>query len=136
MTINQALIDILTKASEKVGIFIDWTSQQTVDNLIPYLSEICGKIVAYEIATSTLWIVVAGVSSFISVSTIKKSKKKIDECLCDDEVVWGMLIIMCAIIFVICIVTLITQTMNVITAITFPELTVVDFVKGYISNNQ
>ena len=47
------VIKILDALSEKIGLSIDWTSQ----NVVPYINQLCRKYVNYEIATSVIWII-------------------------------------------------------------------------------
>ena len=45
---SEEVIKILDALTEKFGLAIDWTSA----NVLPYLQQLCGKYVTYEIATS------------------------------------------------------------------------------------
>ena len=47
------VIKILDALSEKIGLSIDWTSQ----NVVPYINQLCRKYVNYEITTSVIWII-------------------------------------------------------------------------------
>lgn len=52
MTFSEELIKVLEYLGGKVGVAIDWTSA----NMLPYLQDLCEKIIAYEIWTSLAWI--------------------------------------------------------------------------------
>ena len=51
---NEELIKALTELAKKFGVAIDWTSQ----NALPYVQELAGRIVKFEVATSILWAIV------------------------------------------------------------------------------
>lgn len=48
MTVSNQIIAVLDAICEKFGIVIDWTAS----NIMPYLQDLCKRIVTYEIATS------------------------------------------------------------------------------------
>lgn len=54
---NEELIKTLTELAKKFGVAIDWTSQ----NALPYVQELAGRIVKFEVATSILWAIVGAV---------------------------------------------------------------------------
>ena len=55
ITLEQAsaLIEVLELLTEKCGMTVDWTN----NNILPYLQELMGKIVAYQSGMSIMWIV-------------------------------------------------------------------------------
>ena len=46
------VVEVIDALCEKLGIAIDWTSQ----NVVPYIEQLCTKFVMYEIVTSIAWI--------------------------------------------------------------------------------
>lgn len=52
MTVSDQIIQVLDNLCEKFGLAIDWTSE----NVIPYLTTLCTKLVSYEIWTSVAWL--------------------------------------------------------------------------------
>lgn len=48
------IIKVLDDLSERLGIDVDWTSQ----NVLPYLQELCDKYISYEIWTSIVYILI------------------------------------------------------------------------------
>lgn len=60
---------LLQKLAEQFGLALDWGS----DNVIPYLQELAGRVVKYEVSQSIFWLVVGvllilmGIASFILV---------------------------------------------------------------------
>lgn len=59
---------LLQKLAEQFGLALNWGS----DNVIPYLQELAGRVVKYEVSQSIFWIVVGtliviiGIISFVS----------------------------------------------------------------------
>lgn len=52
MTISEQIITVLDDLCRRFGLVIDWTKE----TIAPYLEELAGKLVAYEVATSYFWI--------------------------------------------------------------------------------
>lgn len=52
MNISSQIIEVLDHLCYKFGIAIDWSQE----NITPYLKELAGKYISWEVATSTLWI--------------------------------------------------------------------------------
>lgn len=57
MSFSSELITVLDYLAQKLGIVIDWTS----DSVMPYLKELCGRFIEYEIINSCMtvgvWVV-------------------------------------------------------------------------------
>lgn len=51
MTFSKEIINVLDYLCGKFGIAIDWTS----DNVMPYLEDLCGRYINYEVYTSIAW---------------------------------------------------------------------------------
>ena len=67
---SEEVIKVLDALAEKFGIAIDWTSA----NVFPYLQQLCGKYVRYEIVTSIVWMLVGICLLFIGKYVIGKAK--------------------------------------------------------------
>lgn len=65
---SEEVIKILDALAEKFGLAIDWTSA----NVLPYLQQLCGKYVTYEIATSVVWILIGICLLFVGKYAIEK----------------------------------------------------------------
>lgn len=53
MTVGEQIIQVLDALGEKIGIAVDWTSQ----NFVPVAQQICERYIRYEIVMSILWMV-------------------------------------------------------------------------------
>ena len=51
---SEEVIKILNYLGEKMGVTIDWTN----NNVIPYIEQLCGKFIKWEISTSIAWLVI------------------------------------------------------------------------------
>ena len=53
MKVSEQIIEVLNALCEKLGIAFDWTAA----NVLPYIQDLCGRVVAYSIAKSIASIV-------------------------------------------------------------------------------
>lgn len=67
---SEEVIKVLDALAEKFGLAIDWTSA----NVLPYLQQLCGKYVTYEITTSVVWMLIGICLLFIGKYVIGKAK--------------------------------------------------------------
>lgn len=117
MTISTQIITVLDDLCRRFGLAIDWSQE----NIMPYLQELAGKYINWEIATSKIWLVIAGVIIFIGVTMFACTV-----WLCWDEIL-GFL--GCSIACVGLIVVVI-QVYDIQTCIHFPEKQLVEYILG------
>lgn len=131
---SEEVIKILDTIAEKFGLAIDWTSA----NVLPYLQQLCGKYVTYEIVTSVVWMLIGICLLFIGKYMIEKTKYcwgKYEEdwhssydfvaislgVLAGFAIVGGIIVISC-------------QIFNIVTCITFPEKVIIEELRSiYLS---
>lgn len=83
---SEEIIKVLDVLAEKFGLAVDWTSA----NVIPYLEQLCGKYVNYEIATSVVWLLLGIICLFTAKYGCKLTKnfikkyEEIKECNYND----------------------------------------------------
>lgn len=111
-------IKVLDELCNKFGIAIDWTSA----NVLPYLEELCGKFIKWEIGTSIAWIVL----SIISIIIVMIFSKNVDLDGFEKFIFWAVLIV--AIVLIGC------QSFDIIECYTFPEKAIYDYIQWRISN--
>lgn len=124
---SEEIIKILDALAEKTGLAIDWTSA----NVLPYLQQLCGKYVTYEIATSIVWILVGICLLFVGKFLIKKTKqywKKYEEeaSYSDDDAIAILFGILAGFAIFGGIVVILCQTFDIVTCITFPEKIIIE----------
>lgn len=127
MTVSNEIIAVLDAICEKFGIVIDWTAS----NIMPYLQDLCKRIVTYEIATSAAWIVLQVVIVVLAFHIRNKKVKPIAESDGDDYSLSGYTIV-CAIITVIAFIVICVQAVDIVRALTIPEITIYYFAKPFL----
>ena len=127
MTVSNQIIAVLDAICEKFGIVIDWTAS----NIMPYLQDLCKRIVSYEIATSVAWIVLQVVIVVLAFHIRNKNVKPIAESDGDDYSLSGYTIV-CAIITVIAFIVICVQAVDIVRAFTIPEITIYYFAKPFL----
>ena len=127
MTVSNQIIAVLDAICEKFGIVIDWTAS----NIMPYLQDLCKRIVSYEIATSAAWIILQVVIVVLAFHIRNKKAKPIAESDGDDYSLSGYTIV-CAIITVIAFIVICVQAVDIVRAFTIPEITIYYFAKPFL----
>lgn len=121
MEISKQVIDILDYIGEKFGIAIDWTSS----NIIPYLQELCGKLINYEIATSIVWIVICTIGVIIGIiACITLFKEDLIE----------IAIPVILIVIFPCLCALVKQIFDIVECCTFPEKFIIEYIQTIMNN--
>lgn len=131
---SEEVIKILDALAEKFGLAIDWTSA----NVLPYLQQLCGKYVTYEIATSIVWMLIGICLLFIGKYVIEKAKycweKYKKERYSDYDFGAISLGILAGCVIVGGIVVILYQTFDIVTCITFPEKIIIEELKSIYSS--
>ncbi|CZR92104.1 hypothetical protein CDFC105_32232 [Clostridioides difficile] len=124
MEFSEQIIKILDNLSDKFGMTIDWSNK----NVIPYLQTLTTKYINYEVDISIFWIIICVIGIIVGALLIYIDWKD-DE---DDISVYatiGLLIIIFSAVFII------IQSIDIITAKTFPEKIILNYlleIKKYI----
>lgn len=127
MTVSNQIIAVLDAICEKFGIVIDWTAS----NIMPYLQDLCKRIVTYEIVTSVAWIVFQVVIVVLAFHIRKKKIKPLAEAD-DDDYCLVIATTICIVIAIIATVVICVQVANIIKALTIPEITIYYFAKPFL----
>ena len=126
MTVSKQIIEVLDTLCAKFGIAVDWTS----DNIIPYVTSLIGKLVTFEIWTSVAWIVFMLIPVIAWIVFLKKTWASNH-----DDVDYAIPVEMCSVFgSLVALAAFITQTMDIIKCVTFPELFVYEYVLRFIEN--
>lgn len=136
MTVSEQIIQVIDALCEKFGIAIDWASE----NVIPYLEILCGKLITYEICTSIAWMVIMILLSVGSIVAAKKLaptfrkgvEKNAKSYDCGWEIGTGFAIAGLVVLNLATIMVIITQTMDIIKCLTFPEMYIFEYISGLI----
>jgi hypothetical protein len=125
---------VLDALCNKFGVVIDWTSQ----NIVPYIETLCKKFITFEIATSIMWICFWLLLIAILLPICLNINKKVSQLqygwntnkpITDVGVV---LWILCGIAIAVAVVIIPVQIHDIIEAITFPEKTIIEYIRNLI----
>jgi hypothetical protein len=135
MTVSEQIIQVIDALCEKFGIAIDWTAE----NVLPYLTTLCEKLIKYKIFTSTtsmtvsvLIIIGLIIGAFKLVPIF--SKKIEEQGLYEEGWSFAAIIsgIAACLVMLFCIITIICSFDILAKCIFFPELYVVEYIKTLI----
>lgn len=136
-TVSNQIIEVLNALCEKFGIVIDWTGQ----NVMPYVQELIKKAVNYELWTSIGWFLIWAIFIFAFFKLIYwyiknryDKNNRIIEFITDDEYFFcigsGLFLIFGGIWTIISIIGIVTQVMDIITCLTFPEKIIFNMIQS------
>ena len=118
MEISKQVIDVLDNLCEKIGITIDWSQK----NVMPYLQELFGKYVKYEMVTSIIWMVIGIVAAILAWKVIKRIYNSND---ISDEIIF-IGVVALGFLGATMLIVAIYQIFNIATCMTFPEKLILD----------
>ena len=121
MSFSSQFIEVLDALCDKIGIAIDWTSQ----NIVPYVTDLATRIITYEIWTSAAWIAIMAIVFLIA---WKMTKRDCKADIFEDE--WFLGWFVRTLIGVFCFITIVCQIFDIIEALALPEKTLYDFITG------
>ena len=125
MTISDQIIQVLDALCEKFGFAVDWTSE----NVIPYLTPLATKLVAYEIWTSVAWLVILLLGLSAAVMAIKKYRSIIFQ----DDIGYVIIGVFGLVGGTFASSGVIQQIMDIIKCLTFPEMFIFEYIQGVIN---
>lgn len=136
MTVSEQIIQVLTYLGEKFGVAIDWTSE----NVIPYVTLLCQKLIAYEVWTSVAWMGIMVVLCIAGIVTVKRLhpvfKKGIEAQRYYEDgwtIGWVFTIVGLVGLCLAAVIVIGTQVFDIIKCVTFPELYVFEYVQRLIN---
>lgn len=131
MTFSDQFIAIVNALCEKIGVVIDWTSQ----NVIPYIQELCTKFIRYTIITGVFEVILCIVAFIIAFKglgwgcrTLEKSMEK------DIEFLNCAAIAVCSVILLCVVFAFISNVYDIITCVVFPEKALFDYIYPLINS--
>lgn len=132
---SDEIIKVLDIIADKFGLAVDWTSS----NVIPYIEQLCGKYVNYEIATSIIWLLFGIGCLILGKYLFKKIKicyEKCDDMDSDDLYSWGCIGagIGFGVAIIVGLIVIMCQAFDIITCFTFPEKIIINELKSIYTN--
>lgn len=122
MQVSDQIIEVLNYLGEKLGVTIDWTSE----NVLPYVQTLCGKYINWEIATSVAWLVIGLILIVLAIISFKGARNP----NIDDE---GFLYMVFVILLILGVIVMFAQVFDIIKCIYIPELKIYEYVKSLMS---
>lgn len=137
MTVSEQIIQVLDALCEKFGLAIDWTSE----NVIPYLTTLGGKLIAYEIWTSVFYIVFMITLTIVSIIITKKLypifKRGLDSQGWADRgwsVASTFAIIGLVALYIATVIVIASQSIDIVKCTQFPELYIFEYIQAAIKS--
>lgn len=121
---SEEIINVLDYLGKKLGMTVDWTSA----NVIPYITDLCGRYIKYEIATSAFWMGLWGLLIIWGLYIYQRSKKTTCKYPADQKVIGVILMIMG-------IIGCIPQALDIIQCIYLPEAQIYHYLKTLVENS-
>ena len=132
-TVSNQVIEVLNALCEKFGIAIDWTSQ----NVMPYVKEFINKAVNYELWTSVGWLLICAAFIFVFFKLIYwyvKNQNNESNIILDfldyNEEFIVLFLIFGGILMIVATIGTVTQIMDIITCLTFPEKIIFNMIQS------
>ena len=117
MNIGEQIISVLDNLCQRFGMVIDWGSA----NVVPYLEELAGRFIQWEISTSWMWIIISGMFLLLGIFFMIYEVKNVYP---SD----GWMFILGMAFTIIGIIIIGAQVYDIITAIHFPEKTIYEYI--------
>ena len=123
MKISDEVIKILEYLGQKIGVTLDWTS----NNVLPYVQQLCEKFIAWEIGTSYAWIAIAG-----GVFVLALIFAILVSWLSDlGGFEWGLF----AVVAIVTVIIIGCQVFDIIECQTFPEKAIYEYIQFYLNSS-
>ena len=122
MQASDQIIQVLDYLGEKLGVSIDWTSE----NILPYVQTLYSKYINWEIATSIVWLVVGIALIILAIIAFKGARNP----NINDE---GFLYLVFIVLLIPGVIVMFAQVFDIIKCIYIPELKIYEYVKSLMS---
>lgn len=124
-TVSNQIIEVLNAPCDKFGLAIDWGAQ----NVVPYAQELAGKMVSYELWTSLAWVVILSIIMILCAIIMKQAYENSKNEIFLDDFDVGLCVFF-GLTFMLCTVSVVWQSMDIITCLTFPEKIVFEMMQS------
>ena len=133
MVVSEQIIMVLDDICAKLGVAVDWTAQ----NVMPYIQEMLGRLVKYELWTSVASIVLTGVALFALVKfTVYFWKRaQFDHRDIDHNQVFAVIGMVLSVFFAVSFITSVSvNSTDIVACLTFPEKIIFDELKTVVAS--
>lgn len=123
MQISDEVIKILEYLCDKIGLTIDWTS----NNVLPYVEQLCEKFIMWEVNTSFAWMGIMGAATVITL-IFAIIIYNVDSWDGFEWIIFGG-VLLATIVVCGC------QIFDIIECKTFPEKAIYDYIQYHLSSS-
>lgn len=128
---NKEILEALNQLTDKFGIAVDWSNQ----NALPYLRDLMGRLVRYEIITSVVRLTVGALfvlSAIWWLKFIKYARKKYEDIggFNDWDVAATVATFAMFIVVLLGIIIVLCQIDDIIQCVVLPEGIILKYIKG------
>lgn len=128
---SKEILEALNQLTDKFGIAVDWSNQ----NALPYLRDLMGRLVHYEIITSLVRLIVGALfvlSAIWWLEFIKYARKKYEDIggSNDWDVAATVATFAMIIVVLIGIIIILCQIDDIIQCVVLPEGIILKYIKG------
>lgn len=124
MSFSENFINIMDAIGKQLGIAIDWTSQ----NVVPYIEQLSQRIINYEMCMHGFYLAISVAIIITGKKIANKAKELYEKELDEGYVFLGILGIGIVGMGIICVCA---NIKDIITALTLPEKTIIEFIMQY-----
>lgn len=127
MEFSKEIINVLDYLCGKFGIAIDWTS----DNVMPYLEDLCGRYINYEVYTSIAWCTIF-VTIVVAIGLVWAISSIVENKSCSRSDIPEIAQVFFFIALGICVFVCSVQAFDIIECYTIPEKTILEYLNYLI----
>ena len=120
MTMSAQIIEVLNNLCLRFGLAIDWTQ----DNIFPYFEELAAKYIAWECATSWMWI---GIGAILVIVGLVLFVADIHYKVAD-----GFIAAFGCVVILVGVSAIVYQVYDILTCNYFPEKKIVEYIQYLI----
>lgn len=124
MQVSDEIIKVLEYLGEKLGVTIDWTS----NNVLPYVEQLCEKFIAWEISTSYAWMAIMGAAVILSLIFAIIVNSVGDGLYGAEWFIFGCTLLIAVIVCGV-------QIFDIVECKTFPEKAIYDYIRLHFSSS-
>ena len=140
MEVSEQIIKVLDNLCEKFGIVIDWSQE----NILPYVQDLCSRMVKYDIAKSCVWIALGLLFIISGLIIIIKTRKNAIKTEKDNllftkkgninsyELFPYLFFTLYGVISIIFLIVVIFNIFNIIQDLYLPEKLIVNTIKQFM----
>jgi hypothetical protein len=132
MNVSDQIIQVLNYLATKFGIVIDWTSE----DVVPYISTLCQKLITYEIWTSVAWIALMTALSIAAVIIAVRFRIFSSDFWCEHDFAAPFILPFFIAIWACTVFCIGTQVFDIIKCVTFPEMYAFEYIQNILNSTR